>query len=173
MLITEEYKNQNERLHKNNNTFGKRGRRHVKDITLLKTIFEAVTILDYGCGKGTFKEEFQIFSSSIQVQNYDPAIQEFSERPSEADIVLCSDVLEHIEQECLDEVLEDIKNLSIKISYLVIAIKPDYTKTLPDGRNPHLIVNGVDWWMNKLKEKYSNVILIKQTKKDITLIAQK
>jgi hypothetical protein len=79
---------------------------------------------------------------------YDPAIESFSQLPSPADLVICWDVLEHVEPNCLDSVLAHIKSLAIKSVYLVIATRADSSKLLPDGRNPHLIVKPAQWWID-------------------------
>ena len=107
MLITEEYRRLNAQKHEESANFGALGRRlapHVRDIA--KRI-GAHTILDYGCGKRTLEKEL-----GYAINNYDPAIPGCDSPPDPADLVICGDVLEHIEPECLEDVLDDLKRLT-------------------------------------------------------------
>lgn len=106
-------------------------------------------ILDYGCGKRTLESALGYF-----IRNYDPAIPELADPPTyPADIVVCSDVLEHIEPEHLDAVLDDLKRLTRKLGFFVIATGPA-NKTLADGRNAHLIQEGPAWWLPKIMARF-------------------
>ena len=67
-----------------------------------------------------------------------------------AELVICTDVLEHIEPELIDNVLKHIESLTLKTAYLIIDTLPAQ-KNLPDGRNAHLIIENQDWWTNKIQ----------------------
>jgi hypothetical protein len=103
------------------------------------------TILDYGCGKGVLRE------SLFNVTNYDPAT--FPDRPEPHDLVVCLDVLEHVEFELLPNVLDDLRKLTKQALFVVIATQPA-KKVLPDGRNAHLIVENGDWWRDQLLQGF-------------------
>jgi hypothetical protein len=83
------------------------------------------------------------------VFSYDPAVEGIDEEPDPADLVVCTDVLEHIEPDCLDDVLADISRCTLKVAMLTVCTVPA-AKHLPDGRNAHLIVENSRWWMRKL-----------------------
>lgn len=104
------------------------------------------TVLDYGCGKGMLRE---LLVYDYDVEEYDPAISGKTEPPSKADVVVCSDVMEHIEPDLLGNVLLHLYALTRKHLILVIATGPSI-KTMADGRNAHLIVENGDWWREKL-----------------------
>ena len=89
----------------------------------------------------------------LPIQNYDPAVPEYSKPPAPADLVVCTDVLEHVEPEMLDGVLDDLKRLTLHYFYGEIAIVPA-KKTLADGRNAHLTVHPIGWWLPKLCERF-------------------
>jgi hypothetical protein len=63
------------------------------------------------------------------------------------------DVLEHIEPDCLDDVLDDLKRVTKGIGFFTVACGPA-AKVLPDGRNAHLIQEPPEWWLPKLLERF-------------------
>lgn len=146
-VITDEYRRLNQELHKQRPDYGARERHEVyEDIVQLIGEHDCMKILDYGCGKATMSKFI------ANVTNYDPCIPEFDYPVSEHDMVVCTDVLEHIEPELLDNVLADIRRNATKVIYLIVATRADSTKTLSDGRNPHLIIEPGSWWLKKVRE---------------------
>ena len=83
------------------------------------------------------------------LRGYDPAIEGLDAPPNPADIVVCGDVLEHVEPQCLDAVVDDLRRVTKKAALLVVATRPA-VKTLADGRNAHLIVESADWWLPRI-----------------------
>lgn len=71
-------------------------------------------------------------------------------------MVLCLDVMEHIEPELLDNNLAHIKSLTKMVATMTIATV-QAQKTLSDGRNAHLIVKPKDWWIEQLRRHFSVV----------------
>ena len=149
MLITEEYRALNAALHSTNPEYGTSGHRWAGQIELMAHDIGAKSILDYGAGKQTLGQAL----SHMIVAAYDPAIEGLSDRPEPADFVACTDVLEHIEPNCLDAVLDDISALANKGVFLTVATRPA-KKVLADGRNAHLIQESSDWWLPKLWERW-------------------
>lgn len=146
-LITEAYRAQNAELHQSGR-FGGSGFKHVNAVRDFADSIGAKSILDYGCGRGTLADALQ----GRDVRQYDPAIPEFAAMPEPADLVVCSDVLEHVEPECLDAVLAHLVSRARLGLYLSIATRLDGKKTLPDGRNPHLLVWPAIVWRQKIVE---------------------
>ena len=144
MLISPSYVEQNAMLHEQRADYGAASGKHAHKVKSLMKEFGCETVLDYGCGKGGLVREIP------GAAGYDPAVPEFSARPQPADFVACTDVLEHIEPECLDEVLEDLRSLTRTLTLIVVSCREAY-KTLPDGRNAHLIVKPQDWWLKTLQ----------------------
>jgi len=142
MLISENYRSLLNRMHKKQKNFGMGSKRRRDYIQSLG--YEDV--LDYGCGKGKLGIG----------KKYDPAIPEFSADPEPADLLVCTDVLEHIEPELLDNVLSHMKSKMKKAGYFTIGCAPA-SKKLPDGRNAHLIVKPPEWWVDKLSEYFTVV----------------
>lgn len=147
MLITENYRALNATMHRTMPQYGARGDRSVPNILDLMERRGGNTILDYGCGKGMLMEALRA-RTDASVAGYDPAIPEYAAPPEPADIVACLDVLEHVEPECLDDVIADLHRLTKRALYVDICAIPAL-KTLPDGRNAHLIVQPFEWWLPK------------------------
>lgn len=147
-FITDEYRGLNKELHERNKSFGVSGQRYTSDVLSLCQVLDTKDVLDYGCGKSTLANNLP-----FTIKQYDPAIPKYESLPSEADIVVCTDVLEHIEPELIDNVLDHIQSLAKRASFLTIAIGPAI-KTLADGRNAHLIQETPKWWMSKLWDRF-------------------
>ena len=147
MLISETYRKLNHDLHTTHAGYGSHGGRYVSAILKLVAKYEADSILDYGCGKGEFSRALK-YRSKIKRLEYDPAIRG-KESASPADLVIALDVMEHIEPECLTDVIQHIHGLTGKCFYCSIAVRPS-KKMLADGRNAHLIVQPGTWWLSQL-----------------------
>lgn len=147
-LISQEYLQQLVKLHQKKN-WGTSA--HFQTSTVAEFVRELAVkvVLDYGCGQGTLRPKLLNQCPTIEVREYDPAIAGKDDRPTSAELVVCIDVLEHIEPDKLDSVLKDLYELSEKAAFFVIATRPAIAK-LPDGRNAHLIVESPDYWADKI-----------------------
>jgi len=145
MLLTETYKNLQGHLHTTNSSYGTSSFIYKDQINELIDVSGAKNALDYGCGKGLSKAFV-----NIPLALYDPCIKERAEPPRAADIVICTDVLEHIEPDCLDSVLQDLKRLTLSVGFFSIHTGPA-VKVLADGRNAHLIQEDEKWWLPRLR----------------------
>lgn len=145
-MITESYRKLNEQLHKDNEYYGTSGVKYSQQVYSLATAMQTEDILDYGCGKSTLANNLP-----FKIKQYDPAIHKYSTLPQPADLVICTDVIEHIEPEMLDEVLNHLKSLTKRKGFFTIATR-EAKKTLADGRNAHLIIESPLYWFKKLYE---------------------
>jgi hypothetical protein len=145
-LITDQYRELNLQLHASSTGFGGSGHKWAARIQSLAEELEATTILDYGCGKGTLRKAL-----TLEVREYDPGIPGKGALPQPADLVVCTDVLEHVEPECLDAVIEHILSLSIKGCLVAVACRAG-RRPMADGSMEHRIVQERIWWKRKLKE---------------------
>ena len=150
-LITEEYKKLNAQLHAENKKYGTCGKYYLTDVVGILKDMNSQDVLDYGFGKSTLANNLP-----FSIKQYDPCVDQFSDEPSPADLVVCTDVLEHIEPEFLDNVFKHLVLLTKKRCYIT-ANTGEAMKKLPDGRNAHLTIKPHDWWENKIKE-YFDVI---------------
>lgn len=163
-MISPEYLEQNRLLHERP-TYGAGGDQWMDMIEKLIVRNAVRSLLDYGAGKGRLKKRIERRFPFIPVQNYDPVT--FPGDPVPADMLVCTDVLEHIEPECLDEVLTHMSLLTGKLGFLVIATRPAQ-KNLPDGRNAHLIQQPSDWWRPRIEALW-NVSRWESSEKEIVL----
>ena len=162
MLCTEEYKQQLEHIHKTT-SWGGGVATKVKYIVPNAIEKSAKTILDYGCGSGTFKKVCNEDFPDMDVREYDPGILEKSSLPTPADYIVSVDVLEHIEPELVDSVLQHIQSLMLKGGFLCICLVPAFL-ILPDGRNAHLTIRSAGWWQSKLDQYFTTDSVVYKTK---------
>lgn len=147
-LISEAYRRQNEELHRRAGSFGVAGDRRAPQVAKLVEKLAADSVLDYGCGKGGLRKALGPI-----VRNYDPAVPECSALPDPADIVVCADVMEHVEDECIDAVLAHIAGLTRKAAFFLVACRPS-SQNLPDGRNAHISLHDQDWWIARIGQHF-------------------
>lgn len=140
----------------------------VKDLeAIIKKKNRAISVLDYGCGLAVHthkKEKFlnnltspSYFQGKLQCYYlYDPCVPHYNQKPtkgSQFDVVLCTDVLEHIPKEHIDEVLQEINEYTKPDGEILlsIAITPAI-KHFADGTNVHVTVEPKEWWESKLDQ---------------------
>jgi len=143
-LISANYKNLNSKLHQSNESYGTSGMKYAQEIMAICFQNGTQDVLDYGCGKSTLANNLP-----FTIQQYDPCVDRFSAKPWPADIVVCTDVLEHIEPDCINDVIAHIGALTKKVAFLSVANGPAL-KVLEDGRNAHLIQEKPEWWLEKI-----------------------
>lgn len=142
-LISDRYRELNAQLHQTHK-YGTRGDKWTDKVVDLALKHGAQDVLDYGCGKGALKTALAT-RLTAPVLEYDPAIPGKQNLPAAADLVVCTDVLEHIEPECLEAVITHLHALTKKVLLAVVSTRLA-VKTLADGRNAHLIVQPADVW---------------------------
>jgi hypothetical protein len=144
-LISQDYLHAQRTMHANPRGYGGRGYVWTSTVLQIADRYKAISILDYGCGQGTLMHAIRLVSPNTSCREYDPAIVGKDGRPEFADLVVCTDVLEHIEPDKLDAVLAHIRGLARKAAFLVVATRPA-NKLLPSGENAHLIIEPDAWW---------------------------
>lgn len=145
MLITPEYRELNRKLHQDNEHYGTSGKNWRNAVRELSE-YGRLSILDYGCGKQTLKEAL---GPAYRVTGYDPCIEGLDTPPEPHDVVVCGDVMEHVEPDLVMNVLTEIRRLCRVRGLFVIGMNPA-KKTLADGRNAHLSLHTQEEWVAKL-----------------------
>lgn len=134
----------------------------------------ALTVLDYGAGKGR-QYEPQLIKDKAgrewpsvmdywdveEVVCYDPAYAPFSELPTARyDGVISTDVLEHCPEEDVPWIVDEIFGFAKKFVFANVACYPA-SKRLPNGENAHCTIKPPDWWIAVVKDittRYPTVI---------------
>jgi hypothetical protein len=161
-VISDLQRQLNARLHQQDASFGNRddgaGAASQLPQAILRMHQQGLcnSMLDYGTGKGALVQRLrQSLPPLIQVHGYDPSVAAYSTRPAQqVDILTCLDVLEHVEIDCVDSVLRDIKSLTKQFCYLVVDLQPAI-KTLADGRNAHVMLAPTDWWVSRIAQLFA------------------
>ena len=130
-------------LHKQ--PYGVSGWRWVRDVRKLAELVGASDVLDYGAGKMTLERDL---SEHLPTHSYDPVTAPTPPEP--ADIVVCTDVLEHIEPDSLDTVLADIKRLANKAVHIAVPKHP------PEKGDQYLTIEELSWWEDRLAKHWPN-----------------
>ncbi|REJ64721.1 MAG: class I SAM-dependent methyltransferase [Planctomycetota bacterium] len=132
--------------------------RHAETIKQLIDHFQAKTILDYGSGKGsqykmavTMKDgqRYRSIPEYWDIDSltcYDPAYEPFAESPvGQFDGVISTDVLEHVPEDDMEWVVDEMFSLATKFLF-VNAASFQALAHLPNGENAHCTIKPVEWW---------------------------
>lgn len=150
---SDDYQQQLKQVHASNpeRPWGTTGARNFGDYVvkfLEERANQITTVLDFGAGRGSLGA-YVTDRVSVEWTNYDPGIPEYDSVPTgQFDLVVSSDVLEHIEPEHIDETLHQIAKWAKKAQFHHIACDASDGR-LPDGRDMHLITEKLDWWLPK------------------------
>ena len=110
------------------------------------------TILDYGCGKAKHHPK------EWKAIKYDPAIQDYQNKPQDKyDLVISTDVLEHIPVENLKQTINEIFGYSNKWVFVSVCCRKAEA-ILPNGYNAHATIESAKWWRDLFKP-YKNYTL--------------
>jgi hypothetical protein len=151
-VISPSYAALNQELHERNKIYGTSGSKWAPKVHELAKILNTKEVLDYGCGKQTLAKA--LADTDLTIKGYDPALPGMRKQPKPCDIVVCTDVLEHVEPELIDNVLDDIRRCTRKAAIVTVATRPA-NKFLADGRNAHLTVQPLNWWINRFETRFT------------------
>lgn len=157
MLITEQYRAQQKALHAEGN-YGTASAQFAPMVCKVIDTHNVQKLLDYGAGSKltlirTISER-RLASRAFDYTPYEPAVEQYAKPPEPTEMVVCLDVLEHIEPECLDAVLDDLKRVTQRLGLFSVHCGPA-GKLLPDGRNAHLIQEPPEWWLPKITDRFT------------------
>jgi hypothetical protein len=155
-LITEEYRRMQQVLHENPD-YGVASLQYAPLVAEVIEVLGVREILDYGAGKGRLGLELRKYiQRPLDIHHYDPAVPAWSATPTPREFVACIDVLEHIEPALLDNVLDDLKRLTLRVGMFTVHCGPA-RRILPDGRNAHLNQQPPAWWLPRILERFELV----------------
>lgn len=148
--LYEIYLEQAKEHHKNNNNWqGKVLIRHIPAINQIIKDKGIESILDYGCGKAKHHP------LEWNATKYDPALPEYQNKPTgKFDLVISTDVLEHIPVDNLKDTINEIFNYSKKWVFISVCCRKA-NAILPNGYNAHATIESAKWW-RELFKPYNN-----------------
>ena len=113
--------------------------------------YNIITALDYGCGQQTLAAAVP----ELKWSGYDPGIVAVSEKPSgRFDLVTCTDVMEHIEREYVEEVLQEICDYAKVLAFIEVACTAAHNKFASGprmGQDVHITQRPPEWWQEKVE----------------------
>lgn len=123
------------------------------DAFLKHTFIDKKTFIKHdGIDKHPVYNSIYDFLGKPYYKMYDPGIeglQEYPDFPSE--MVVCTDVLEHIPHQDIPWFLDELIKLTTKVLHVSIHLGPAVT-VLPDGRNAHVTIKPREWWLWKIHQ---------------------
>lgn len=144
-MISDEYKKIYIDIH-SKTKFGKRSKMPDFLGEFIK-LTNPISVVDFGCGKGNLVTKLKEIYQDKSISGYDPANPEFDIALQNVDMIVSTDVLEHIEPNLIDATLKEIAD-NCTHTYHLISCAPAKL-ILPDGRNAHLIQETPDWWRKR------------------------
>lgn len=114
---------------------------------------DAATLLDWGSGKG-----YQYLADRVHERwggilptCYDVGVVQLTRRPTGTfDGVICTDVLEHIRPDDVNDVIAELVGYARRFLYVNVCCR-ESGRTFPDGENVHLTVRPPDWWRRRFR----------------------
>lgn len=125
------------------------------------------SILDYGAGQS--RTVFHLRAPAARIRHrYDPAIPSINEVPgANYDLVLCSDVMEHLDEAEISGVMAHIKSLGRRA---LMAVDTKVANTvLPNGENAHATVQAPRWWLQRMREQFPDAEIAEVTHKRVVI----
>ena len=124
------------------------------------------TLLDFGCGKSQAAERV---AKKLGLTHflYDPAIPGLETLPvAQADLVMNTDVLEHLDETEVDLLISDVRGLTDH-AYFNIATAPA-SKVLDSGENAHATVQPPEWWQARIAMHFPTVVRLPAAKNRVS-----
>lgn len=119
-------------------------------------LLRPASILDYGCGQSRLLEALAP-SGPVRLLRYDPAIPAFAAEPRErVDLLLNIDVLEHIPEHDLADVVAHMASLCRDA--IIVADTRPAAAILPSGENAHCTLHPHAWWCDYLGRFFADIV---------------
>src|SRR6056300_408666 len=102
-MISENYKAQLAWMHQRKMFAGRLN--EYDDVFSRVVKYNPQSILDYGCAHGNLVNKLKEDFPEVHVEGYDPAVENYQQYPTQSyDLMVCLDVMEHLELEYLAEI---------------------------------------------------------------------
>jgi hypothetical protein len=146
-IVDPALQNQYAQLHRTT-TYGAGADRFLLHIQACVSDLKPGRILDYGCGQSNLANDLVLETATFH--RYDPAIPEIAMLPvTSADLIVNTDVMEHIPKSDVPDVLAHIRSISESVFFNIATRSA--RQILPDGRNAHLTVMTAEEWLTQIR----------------------
>lgn len=149
-LFSEAHLEQQKELHQSFPAYGQSSLVFAPMVSELINANSVTSLIDYGCGLGLLRDNLEL-NGELAVQNYDPALEQHATRPQPAEMLVCLDVLDVIEDDKIDAVLDDLKALTDKMAFL--SINTETANQEGEGGDQRSF-KPVEWWLPKIMERF-------------------
>lgn len=143
------------------------GSRHVDKAIKAFGMTPGTTIIDYGTGSGKAAQMFQ--DAGMDVIGIDHAMNCLNsdvdiplmvcclwDLPAiKSEVAYCTDVMEHVPEEKVDEVFKGIAERSPVAFYAIDTGKDNCGKVI--GETLHVTIHEAEWWLEKLQQYYEDI----------------
>lgn len=164
--VSAEYIQQYQAIHRNTR-YGVSGYKFVPHIQLCVLELRPSVVLDYGCGQTDMTEAVKPFG--VQLHRYDPAIPALATLPvSKADLVVNTDVLEHIPEDGIEPYLRHIASLTTHALFSISTTLAQ--EILPNGQNAHCSVKEPAEWLRIIRRHFPESELLDTSRRHTALI---
>ncbi|WP_341703683.1 hypothetical protein [Ferrovibrio sp.] len=128
--------------------------------------FRCRSVLDYGAGKamaytsavfkrpdGSKARGLKEYWGVDEVVLYDPGYEPYATLPARRfHAVISTDVMEHIPEEDVDWVIDELFGFAERMVYACISTYPAQ-KHFPDGSNVHVTLRDSAWWLQRFRAR--------------------
>lgn len=132
--------------------------RSIPEALDIKECFNFKTCVDYGCAKGFLVHALRIIGcdaygediSEYAVQNCHPAVKDYVSLPNDKwyDLLICKDVLEHVEVEDLPSVIDQFKKKSNQFFFVIpLGDKDRFRIREYEVDITHVTKKDEEWWI--------------------------
>jgi len=162
-IISDEYLALLQKYRLSHPDWGSTARKHSDKVASIASAHGVKTILDFGCGTGTLAAALK--GKGYKITKYDPAVADFDLLPEQQfDMVVCIDVMEHVEEQFAQAVINLCLDKADKCVYFYISCVPAKA-VLPDGRNAHITLLDPRTWLVYLRREDYKIGMFNWTEK--------
>lgn len=147
-------------LHAKSENYGTSSIAYLREVCLCIDYLKPKIVLDYGCGKGILFKALQKKYPGISFFGYDPSIPEYEILSvDKADLIINTDVLEHIPVEYLPNVVKHIASISNNCFFGLHHYAAG--QILPNGENAHCTIKPASWYHMLFDKYFSDIVALK------------
>lgn len=152
-VITPAHRTRMKLLHERDPEFGVIGHLWAFRVEAFIRELECESYLDYGAGRSRLSwrvgRDLKLLGHECSVAEYEPAFDHGP--PTPAEFVTCIDVLEHVEKDCLEAVLFDLRRCTLEAALITISLRN------AANRLNHPLVRSRGWWVEQISTRFAHI----------------